>query len=680
MLMTNNIKTHSVADGTKKRLWTLLAVFVLISMGIVAYSSSFSGAFVFDDTKAIVNNPAVHRILPLSGLFGEGRASRALVVASLKINMALAGVSDTGKPEVFGFHVFNLAVHLLAGLTLFGLVRRTLTTDLLKDAFAEYSTPLALAVALIWMVHPLQTMAVTYIIQRAESMMGLFYLLTLYCAARSFSSSTPGVWIAASVAACFSGLGCKQVIVTVPLMVLIYDRVFVSGTMAKAVRKHWLIYLLLFSLWVPILYMSAGALRPSVHAGFAMKDITVAQYAVSQPGVILHYLRLAFWPAGLCIDYLWPIARTLPEILPPAIIVASLLIACVAALKYRPCLGFVGVWFFLILAPTSSVMPIRDLAVEHRMYLSLAAISALVVGGGFWIAGRLYEKVSVKNPARAASTTTLILACAASVVLAGATYQRNKVYASPEKIWSDVISTRGDNSRAYHNRGIYLESIGKRAQAISDFRRSIWISPNNAEVYHSLGKSFYESGRLDEAIDNFLKAVQLNPAHAQSNSSLTELYRQKGALDEAWSHGQVALANLKPYDRPEDVAGLYLNLGNVRADQGLYEEAIGLYAKSIEIAPDFVVARVNLADVYTRIGQLELAAEQFGLVLQYEPLFKNKAELARVYARFGTVLAKLKKYNESITCFERAIQLNPDLSGAAGWLEHVTQLKSEQVD
>lgn len=712
--MTDNVQNLAAGEGSRRKLWTLLAIFVLVGVGFGAYSNSFSGAFVFDDSIAILMNPAVYRIWPLFEVFGEFSSSRPIVDVSLKINMALASVSQDGKPNELGFHIFNLAVHLLAGLTLFGLVRRTLRTDKLKAVFGKYSSPLALAVALIWLVHPLQTMAVTYIIQRAESMMGLFYLLTLYCAVRSFSSSRPGPWIAASAVACFLGVGCKQVIVTVPLMVLVYDWIFISGTLAKAIRKHRLIYILLFSSWIPVFLMSINAMFSSDHAGFAMKEVTFENYVASQPGVILHYLRLALWPGGLCLDYLWLPAKTMSDILPPMFIVALLLIGCVLGLKYRPLLGFVGAWFFLILAPTSSFMPIRDLAVEHRMYLSLAAVVALVVLGGYWIVDKLFEKASSHNPGLHALVIMLILAGGSSLVLAGATYQRNKAYESSISIWSDVIATRPKNCRAYHNRGVELEFIGRRSEAINDFLRALWLNPIYVDANHSLAKSYYESGKIDEAIEYYLKTLQLKPGHANANSSLTELYRQKGALDEAWSYGQTALANRESFVKPKDLPGLYVNLGNVRIDQGLYKEALeffdqavdiqpwfvpalngiavakdqlGLESEAIEqfksvleIAPGYAEARVNLGNVYARIGQPDLAAEQYELALQNEDLFKDKAELARVYARLGSVLAKLQRYDESISCFEKAIQLHPDLPGAAKAIEQVKRLGAHQVD
>ena len=133
-----------------------------------------------------------------------------------------------------GFHAVNLLIHLLAALVLFGVVRRTLLTSSLKEQFGGAASGLAMAVALIWAVHPLLTESVTYLTQRTESLMGLFFLLTLYCAIRGASSGHPWRWYAVAIAACALGMGAKEVMATAPIVVLLYDRCFLSGSFREA--------------------------------------------------------------------------------------------------------------------------------------------------------------------------------------------------------------------------------------------------------------------------------------------------------------------------------------------------------------------------------------------------------------------------------------------------------------
>jgi hypothetical protein len=249
----------------------------------------------------------------------------------------------------------------------------------LSGRFAQAATGIALAAALIWTIHPLQTESVTYIVQRAESIMGLFYLLTLYCVIRGAGSARPMAWYVLAVLACLLGMASKEVMATAPLVVLLYDRTFLSGTFQGALRRRWPLYVALTCTWGLLAYLVAGSTDRGGSAGFGL-SVTVWQYALTQLGVITHYLGLAFWPAGLVFDYGWPIASSVGQILPGAIVISLLLAGTIWALIRYPAAGFLGACFFLILAPTSSFVPVTDAAFEHRMYLPLAAVTSFAGG------------------------------------------------------------------------------------------------------------------------------------------------------------------------------------------------------------------------------------------------------------------------------------------------------------
>jgi hypothetical protein len=210
---------------------------LLVIVGSVAYATSFKGAFLFDDGVNIIENPNVRSLWPLTGAMSapstSGLTTRPIVCLSLALNYALCGYA------VWGYHAFNLAVHLLAGLTLYGIVRRSLLSERLQARFGEHAEVLAWAAATIWTVHPLQTESVTYIIQRCESMMGLFYLLTLYTVIRAIQSRRVVAWSVAAVLCCALGMATKEVMVTAPVVVLLYDRAFGAGSLASALRLRW---------------------------------------------------------------------------------------------------------------------------------------------------------------------------------------------------------------------------------------------------------------------------------------------------------------------------------------------------------------------------------------------------------------------------------------------------------
>src|SRR6266478_10167003 len=184
----------------------------LIGAGVAVYYNSFAGVFLLDDHWRILDNLQIRQLWPPWHALAHN--SRPLVQVSLAVNYALGGLN------VWGYHAFNLAVHLLGGLVLFGIVRRMLQSERPRARYGASACWLALAVAAIWLVHPLQTESVTYLIQRAESLMGLFYLLTLYCGIRGVQSPRPGAWFLGAVVACGLGMGSKEVMVTAPIMML----------------------------------------------------------------------------------------------------------------------------------------------------------------------------------------------------------------------------------------------------------------------------------------------------------------------------------------------------------------------------------------------------------------------------------------------------------------------------
>ncbi len=238
-----------------------LAAGLLVLATAAAFSSSFAGAFVFDDEYAITENPSIRQLWPIWPTLspprhGETVTGRPLLNFSLAINYAISGEG------VWSYHAANLAIHVLAALLLFGVVRRTLLLPTMRDRWGGAALPLALIIALLWAVHPLQTESVTYIVQRAESLMGLFYLLTLYCFIRGAGSARGVYWYVGSVSACLSGMAVKEVMISAPLIVLLYDRTFCAGSFRGALRHRDGYYLGLAGTWALLgwLVVSMGPL------------------------------------------------------------------------------------------------------------------------------------------------------------------------------------------------------------------------------------------------------------------------------------------------------------------------------------------------------------------------------------------------------------------------------------
>jgi tetratricopeptide (TPR) repeat protein len=529
---------RSRTPGTHSPFTTVLAAALILITGLAAYSNSFGGIFVFDDEPAIEQNQNLRRLWPLTTAMSAPSdttlSGRPIATLSFAIDHALSGGS------LDGYHTTNLVIQLAAALLLFGVTRRTLLTPPLKDRFAASSTTLGSIVALIFVVHPLQTGSVTYIVQRVESLMGLFYLATLYCAIRALagremggSRAAPTLWLSASVIACALGMATKEVMVTAPLMVLLWDWLFAP----ERTKGRRTLYVSLASTWVILAVLVAGGHRaPSVGFGFA--GWPWWRYLMTQAEVVVHYLRLAVIPAPLVLDYDWRAALSPAQVALPALLLVALLGATVWGLLRRSPAAFAGAWFFLILAPTSSVIPIvTEVAAEHRMYLPVAAVIVLVVLGLFTGAQRL---PAMRRPV--IGRAGLVAAAAVVILFARMTYARNTDYHDFDRIWSATIAERPNNARARNNYATSLLMKGRYAEAEPHLRVAVRENPSLVEAEANLGVALSAQGNLEEGARHLRRAIDLRPDYATAHRNLGETYAMQDRLADALAEYGKALA------------------------------------------------------------------------------------------------------------------------------------------
>ena len=490
-------------------------------MALAAYSNSFSGVFVFDDEPAIAQNANIRTLWPLTTAMrapvGSTLSGRPIGALSFAIDTALFDGS------LAGYHATNLLVHAAAALLLFGIARRTLLTAPLRSRFGHAATPLACAIALLFAVHPLQTASVTYIVQRVESLAGMFYLATLYCAIRALAVEAHArvQWAAASIVCCALGMGTKEVMVSAPLMVMLWDHHFAND---RAVRRGPL-YVALGSTWIILAILVAGGHRSSA-VGFGFAEWPWWRYLMTQAAVLVHYLRLAVVPTPLVLDYDWRAATSIAQVVGSGALLLGVLVATILGIVRRSAWAFAAASFFLTLAPTSSVLPIvTEIAAEHRMYLPLAGIIALAVLGVYTLAGR------------AAIAAAMIVA----VVFAGMTYRRNADYHDYDRIWLDTIAKRPQNARARNNYATSLLMKGRYAEAERHLRVAVEEQPSFAEAHANLGVALSTQGQLDDGANHLRTAVRLRPDYSDAHRNLGETYAMQRRLGDALAHYMKAL-------------------------------------------------------------------------------------------------------------------------------------------
>lgn len=501
-----------------------LGLLVLLAT-LIAFHNSLEGAFIFDDFEAIHLNPTIRDLSKPGSVLSPPRdttvAGRPLLNLTFALNYAMGILAPRG------YHIVNIGIHAAAALILFQLLRFVLKTPRMPPAIQESADVLAALAAILWAIHPLQTESVTYIVQRAESLCGLAYLLSLYCAVRYFVQPAQRRWCAYCVLASAAGMGCKEVMVTAPLMILLLDRALFCDSFRQAITRRMSLYVGLACSWLVLGILLAGAPRSGT-TGFTV-TVRSSDYLVTEASVILHYLRLSIWPHPLILDYSWPIQTSWRESVLPLIAMATLLAATAITWFRRPILALPIIAFLFPLAPTSSFYPMYEAAFEHRMYLPLAPLVLAFTLGIHAICLRF-----TRNDLRKCAAVTSVVCGIAAVALGMRTIARNADYADPVALWQSNLEHGGlENSRAWTNLSSAFLQSGRAAEARDAAVYAIQKSTDNLEAYVNLCAAANGLGFSDESINAGRIAVQLKPASVEAHVNLGLAYISANRLDAA---------------------------------------------------------------------------------------------------------------------------------------------------
>jgi len=630
--------------------------FGLIVIGLsvlVIYSNIYNSPFVFDDVPRIVENSTIR---DLSNFLSPDKLlePRAIVDFTFALNYRF------GKLNVFGYHLVNVLIHILNGFLVYILVSALLkqghrgsnASAALISESPDFSIRItSLFTALIFVVHPIQTQAVTYTVQRYASMAAMFYMASVlfYLKARMTKAGGRGQgsgiggqklksfhlsalsYIALSILCGILAFLSKQNTASLPLVILVVEYLLIDRTWQRWKTKlPW--FVVLFALWTLFILYVSGFFSGGFEGRELLSDVseliketeTVGrwQYLCTQFNVVVIYIRLLFLPVLQNMDYLYPFKSGFFDSYTPF---AFLFLIGIAALglwhiKKRPMISLAIFWFFITLSVESSIIPIRDALFEHRLYLPM-------LGFGLFVSCQLFHYLSDKR------FMAFVLSLAIVVVLGAATYRRNNTWQNEKALWSDVVTKSPDNYRAYYNLGNAFVRQGRISEAIKHYIKALQIKPNHAKAHNNLGNTLKDQGKLSEAITHYYEALRINPDYARAHNNLGDALAIQGNLSEAIKHYTEALRispdlneaheNIEKASallmelneliqslqellkvNPEN-PGLYYDLGTLYYKKGDFDKAIFQYEKSLSIQQDNPATCYNLACMYSMQNNIE---------------------------------------------------------------------------
>jgi tetratricopeptide (TPR) repeat protein len=629
----------------KEKLFTrsLLPVMLILLAGIAAYSNTFQVPFVFDDETSITDNPVVWTLDNfIAGSEGYDYNPRRFIgYLSFALNYHFGGF------DVFGYHLVNLFIHLANGLLVFALVRMTFRTPFFQNevqgprSLVQGQTPkcvtlIALFAALLFVVHPVQTQAVTYIVQRLTSLVAFFYLLSLmlYITARLrlegpgtldqgpwTRRTAPVLLLAASVLSAVLAMRSKEIAFTLPLAVLLYEAGFFRGEWKR--RLLCLLPILLTLPIVPLSILTAGESAGDLLTDVTEKarvdvDVPRLHYLFTQFRVIATYLRLLVLPVNQNLDYDYPVYTTF--FTPPVFLSFMLSTAIFALALYlwfsssrepraSRLVSFGLLWFFLTLSVESSLIPIDDVIFEHRLYLPSVGVFAAAAAAFGMLVARI-ERPGLARGVTAAAVTAVLL-------LSAATWSRNQVWQNPVALWQDVVAKSPHKARPYLNLGAVLGEAGRMEEAIAALTEAIRIEPADPKSHANLGAALASVGRLDAAVVALSRAARLEPDNPDVLNNYGIVLKDVGRLEEA-------IAALSEAVRIEPGhARAWYNLGRAWLVAGVQTEAVAALEQAIQIKPDYDNAFIELAGALNRQGRWN---DAFGLLTSNLPRLADRPD------------------------------------------------------
>jgi Tfp pilus assembly protein PilF len=607
----------------------LVSLFLIIAATAIVYSNSLNGPFLFDDyhniignkhmqvtdlsfeslKKAAVEDPSKYRWAPkvsfaLNYYFADKQTT------GYHSDTPLAGASST-EPDVWGYHLLNLLVHIAAALSLYFLFRVTIGIHFPKDNF-RFGNEVVLLAALIWAVHPVQTNGVSYVVQRMTSMAALFFISSLlfYVLGRRWRNGLTGksIYFLLSFLCGFLAIFSKENGAILPFMILGYEYYFLGGLQLTFRNKKNLIILAgaaLMVIAIGWIYLGGNPFARML-GGYEVRDFTMSERLLTQPRVLMQYLSLLVLPlpSRLNLAYDFPVSTFV--FTPPATFfailgVAALVLFMFFIFKRNRLLSFALFWFLANLAIESSFIPL-EIIFEHRMYLPSAFLLLTLVTG-------LYRLLSFRHVKVARAGLLFIV-----VSLMVFTWQRNETWSSRENVWADVAQKAPNLTRGHLGLFVAYKAQNRNAEALESIKKAVEVGPGEFRPSYNLANYYFEHKQYKEAL------LVLNGMLKKKNLGTPQVYQLRGAVYKELKNYEMAISNARKALAvdPEHVDA-FLLLGESYFRLSKFEQALKYYEKAREILPDTAGVYFNLGTVYYNLGKYDRAIVNYRRSLDLRP-------------------------------------------------------------
>jgi tetratricopeptide (TPR) repeat protein len=612
-----------------------MAIFVMILVALIVYSNTFNSAFQFDDIYHIVQRPNLKTMDQFTHFSTWTQVNeRPVPMFTLAVNYQMGQLNETG------YHVFNLIFHIISGIIVYYLVLLILSLPMFAgEKIAPYRNWFALLMALLFLTHPIQTQAVTYVIQRITVLASLFYLLSVFLYIKGRLSHIDKGWGKETITYyCLTFVSfvlavlSKQIAVTIPLALLMTEFYFIRDKEGMPYKN----YLKIGSGGIAL-----GIILSLIFYGLPneTKEIPRHIYLFTEFRVLIKYIQLLILPVNQNLDYDIVASTGLfhwKELLSMFVIIGLIALAIYLFNKKR-LISYGIAWFFLTLSVESTIIPIRDFIYEHRLYLPIFGFLLVATYLLFSI------RTKVKTiPAGAIIMGMLILAFGITA------HARNRVWKTQLGLWTDVIEKSPDKGRPYIWQGIAYSNLKNYNLALKCFDKSVDLLPKFPMAYYNRANVEKELGKYAEALKDYDQAIEYNPKYAIA------LFN-RGVVKAKLNRTEAAVADYnKSLELEPDNPPAYYNRGNAYRIMKSYDNALADYDKSLKMDSKNSLCYLNRGLTKAAMKNPQEALQDYDKAIQLDP--KNYL----FYNAKGVSLYDLQRYDDALNCYNTTIKMKPD--------------------